>query len=208
MFHLTKWGNEIVATGIIQSMVSEQAKMMNKPADPILVNPGQCPLGAADKPKAPYATTGGDGDQKDKCHVHVTETQNCAGDANNLAVELKIWDAAGNEIGHQDVKKAGATSPLPVNSKLENPLIITPEHQGDYVQFSLGSLQFSTKDADTTKDNWCSTGGWDPREGPACGRFMTISVSILQSRGATVETMLTVTAFVEEADGLLLSMPI
>ena len=127
-------------------------------------------------PVAPYATTGGTGATGGKCHVHVNEFQDCAGGAHNLLAEVTIWDVGGTQIGYQSVKEAGATSPLSVNSKLEAPLIVTGEHTGDYVQFSLGTEQFDSRQKDQTALSWCSPGGWDPRQGPSCGRFSQTSV--------------------------------
>ena len=40
--------------------------------------------------------------------------------------------------------------PLSVNSKLEAPLIVTPEHEHDYVQFGLETEQFDSRQADQT----------------------------------------------------------
>lgn len=128
-------------------------------------------------PVAPYVTTGGDGATAGKCHVHVNEFQNCAGDAHDLSTEVFIWDVGGNQIGYQSIKEAGAADPLSVTSKLEAPLVVTPEHRGNYVQFNLGTEQFDTRQADQTALSWCSTGGWDPSEGPDCGIVQQISVS-------------------------------
>ena len=212
VFHLTKFGNQIIAAGVIREMVNQQAIMMNQPANPITIDPGQCPLTAQGKPddagsKAPYSPTGGKDDEKDKCHVHVNQFHTCGADTIDLLAEVDIWDAAGDKIGHQDTERAGAESPLPVKSKLEDPLIVTGEHDGDYVQFSLGVLQFSTKDDDHKKPNWCSTGGWDPREGPACNRISIPSVSWasphMLNGGST-----NVNLFPEKANGLLFSMSI
>lgn len=198
VFHLTKFGNAIVANNIIQAMVTEQAKMMNQPADPTVIDPNSCPASGttsdpppvtstpAPAPVAPYVTTGGSGATAGKCHVHVNEFQDCASDAHNLLTEVTIWDVGGNQIGYQDVKEAGASDPLSVNSKLEAPLVVTPEHKGNYVQFSLGTEQFDTRQADQTALSWCSTGGWDPKEGPACGRYQQNSVSDSSLLGLTV----------------------
>ncbi|KAL8706771.1 MAG: hypothetical protein Q9201_000197 [Fulgogasparrea decipioides] len=170
-------------------MVGEQAKMMNEPADPTIIDPGQClasettstspsPIAPA---KAPYVTTGGSGAQTGKCHLHVNEFENCRSDKYDLSTEVTIWDVGGNQIGYQRAKQAGATDPLSVKSKLEDVLIVTPEHQKNYVQFTLGTENFDSKQQDQTQPSWCSTGGWDPREGPACGRIMRSSVSGLFS---------------------------
>lgn len=194
-FHLTKFGNEIVASNIIGAMISEQSKMMNQPADPTLIDPGSCPISKTTNdpppptnsdpppppPEAPYVLEGGDGATIGKCHVHVNELQTCAGDEHNLAAEVTIGDVGGNQIGFQKSTEAGALKPLSVNSKLEAPLVVTPEHRGDYVQFALGTENFDSTQADQTALSWCSTGGWDPKEGPGCGRMSMPSVSVFRS---------------------------
>ncbi|KAL8717462.1 MAG: hypothetical protein Q9181_008324, partial [Wetmoreana brouardii] len=183
VFHLTKFGNQIIANGIIRAMVAEQAKMMNQPADPIIINPSECPASETTSTSpspippanAPYVTTGGSGAQIGKCHVHVNEFEDCRGDKNDLSTEVTIWDVGNNQIGYQSTKQAGATDPLPVKSKLEDVLIVTPKHQHNYIQFTLGTEGFDSNQQDQTQLSWCSTGGWDPREGPACGRIMKIA---------------------------------
>ena len=167
-------------------MITEQAKMMNQPADPIVIDPDSCPasqpkddppLPPPSPPVAPYVTTGGSGATADKCRVHINEFESCGSDEHNLSTEVFIWDVGGNQIGYQSVTEAGAVKPLSVNSKLEASLVITPEHRGDYVQFSLGTENFDSKQQDQSALSWCSTGGWDPRGGAICGRFSRVSVS-------------------------------
>lgn len=161
---------------IINAMVIEQEKMMNQPAVPIEVDLDSCPVSAAPnaaaKPTAPYANTGGKGETADKCHVHVIESENCKGDKDDLSAEVTIWDAAGKQIGYHSSAQAGATNPLPVSSKLENPLVLTTGHRHDYIQFGLGLQKFTSQDHDKTAHAWCNTGGWDPKQGPVCrGRY-------------------------------------
>ena len=120
-----------------------------------------------------------------KRHVYVNEWEDCEGDAHNIATEVTIWDVGGNKIGYHNTAEAGAIDPLSVNSKLEAPLVIVPEHQGDYVQFTLGTEKFDSKQNDQTALSWCSTGGWDPRQGPACGRATQESVSVSLSEGSS-----------------------
>ena len=222
VFHLTKFGNAIVANNIIQAMIEEQAKMMNEPADPIIIDPSSCPAtGTTDDPVSqgtststptpaatppPYTTTGGSGATAGKCHIHVNEIQNCAGDKHNLATEVTIWDVGGNQIGYQSITEAGAIDPLSVNSKLEDPLIVTPEHKGDYVQFSLGTEQFDSRQQDQTALSWCSTGGWDPREGPACGRIQQVSVSWASLLDSLMARLM-FRGLAETTNGLLFPVP-
>lgn len=220
MFHLTKYGNSIVANGILRAMIAEQAKMMNQPADPVIIDPGQCPIFGAeiDKPPppapapAPYVVTGGNGAQAGKCHVHVSEYEKCGPDKSDLSTEVTIWDVGGNQIGFQSVTEAGATNPLPVKSKLEDPLVVTPEHKGNYVQFALGTENFDSRQHDQTALSWCSTGGWDPREGPICGGSRlppksSVSTLYFLHEYECIASDLIYVGFTETADGLLLSVP-
>ena len=52
VFHLTKFGNAIVANNVIQAMVTEQAKMMNEPANRQLIDPDSCPVSLSGAPVA------------------------------------------------------------------------------------------------------------------------------------------------------------
>ena len=54
--------------------------------------------------------------------------------------------------GYQSSTEAGTTDPLLVKSKLETPLILVPEHRGNYIQFSLGIEGFTSKQTDQTAD--------------------------------------------------------
>lgn len=211
-FHLTKYGNEIVAMNTISAMISQQSKMMNQPASPIIIDPGSCPVSDTIEsppppPSAPYVATGGKGPVLGKCHVHVSEIHNCMGDAHNLDTEVTIWDVGGNQIGHQSSTEAGATDPLSVKSRLEALLVVVPEHQHDYIQFTLGTENFDSTQQDQTALSWCSTGGWDPKEGPACGRASITSVSGGFFSGR-LAFWLILCVDSETANGLLFSVPI
>jgi len=105
-FHLTKYGNGVVANNIKKAMISEQSKIMDQPADPTIIDTGTCrapALGTTNNPPAtscdPYILTGGSGASTGKCHVHVNEFRNCEGDAHNPDTEVTIWDVDGNQIG-------------------------------------------------------------------------------------------------------------
>ncbi|KAI9866718.1 MAG: hypothetical protein M1813_000660 [Trichoglossum hirsutum] len=103
-------------------------------------------------------------------HMHVNEYWSCKDDTKNLHVQLDMWDAAGNVVCHTDEAEAGATNPLHIPTSFQDhvQLVVTPEHQGDYIQFGLGSLGWTSNDNDNTKPMYCNNGGWDPREGPHC----------------------------------------
>lgn len=122
--------------------------------------------GAAPPPappaKQPYASG--------QIHIHVKEYWSCLDDANNLSVEIQMWDSTGAQIGSIQRTQAGASASAKMGSKLEDQLIVTPEWaQGGYIQFQLGGLNFNTlNDKDQSKPVYCNVGGYDPAEGPKC----------------------------------------
>lgn len=109
---------------------------------------------------APYADQGG------QCHIHVNEYRSCTNDTDNLNVEITMWDVASTQIGYQALTEAGANNPLDMPSKLEAYLEVTPEHTGDYIQFTLGTESWKSTDNDKSAAVYCNTGGWDPKEDP------------------------------------------
>jgi hypothetical protein len=111
---------------------------------------------------APYV------DGPDKCHMHIWEYWHCGDDATNLGVKVQIWDAAGQQMVFTDEIQAGDSSPASIFSPLPKVLVVTAEHRNDYLQFGYGATFWTSKDNDQSKDQWCTTGGWDPREGPDC----------------------------------------
>lgn len=103
-------------------------------------------------------------------HIHIREFWDCHDDANNLSVEITMWDGAGVQIGFMKKTQAGASASAWMGSKLEDPLVITPEWaNGGYIQFQIGLLGFDTHtDTDDSKPTHCHWGGFDPRDGPTC----------------------------------------
>lgn len=120
------------------------------------------------------------------CHIEVVETHECKGDdTKNLFVEGIMWDAAGNKIGAITRTMAGATTPLEWKSALEDTLVITPEHQGDYVQFNLGNSNPAWTNLETEEWSpvaYCYTDKWDRRcekRTPIWVRFLPLLLSTL-----------------------------
>ena len=80
-------------------------------------------------------------------------------------------------IGETQVSNGAAGVPIDVGnsysftSKLLHPLVITGEHENDYVQFTIGGLSWQSKTPSGGAS--CTVGGWDPRDGPVCARFGT-----------------------------------
>lgn len=114
----------------------------------------------------PYATG--------TCSFHLTETQICAPDDKNLFATITLLDNSKTTIGSVT---AGGAQPngAPINvadnfqflSKLPHPIVIVGEHQNDYIQFTYGGLQWTSKTPGGGAR--CNNGGWDPRQGPSCG---------------------------------------
>ena len=132
---------------------------------PTSVLPTAVPSSASAPPPA-YATG--------NCSFHLIETQDCLSDAANLYAIVTLKDNNKSIIGQTPTNE---TNPLgePINtsdsynfnSDLSNPIVITGEHENDYVQFTYGGLSWTSRT--TTGPATCSNGGWDPRDGPICG---------------------------------------
>ena len=125
-----------------------------------------CPASTLAPPSPAYATG--------TCAFHLTETQDCADDSKNLYAIVKLVDANKADIGDTPVTDSNplgapinAGDPYSFDSKLPNPIVITGEHKGDYIQFTYGSL--SWKSTDKGGQASCNVGGQDPRDGPICG---------------------------------------
>ncbi|KAK0510954.1 hypothetical protein JMJ35_006506 [Cladonia borealis] len=115
-------------------------------------------------PPPPYATG--------TCSFHLIETQDCASDSSNLFANVTLYDNDKSVIGQTNTdddsvgEPINASDPYEFDSKLPNAIVITGEHEGDYVQFTYGSLSWRSRT--TTGSATCSNGGWDPRQGPVC----------------------------------------
>ena len=135
-----------------------------------LPKPASDPAGStppAPSPAPAYATG--------TCSFHLTETQNCDPSYdNNLYGVVKMYDNDKNVIG-QTVTDSDHPIGYPMDdgnsyhftSKLQDALVITGEHNHDYVQFTIGGLSWQSKTPNGGAS--CKVGGWDPRDGPVCG---------------------------------------
>ena len=118
-------------------------------------------------PPPPYATG--------QCSFHLTETQDCESDSKNLFAIIKLKDGPGNDIGDTTVNPSKDPDGEGINdgssytfiSKLPNPIVVTGEHEHDYIQFTYGGLSWRSKTPNGGA--YCNNGGWDPRDGPICG---------------------------------------
>lgn len=110
------------------------------------------------------------------CSFHLTETQDCEQNTKNLFAIVKLKDGQGNDIGDTIVNTAtdpigdgiNAGASYTFTSKLPNPIVVTGEHRGDYIQFGYGALGWTSKMPNGGAS--CKNGGWNPRGGPICGQ--------------------------------------
>lgn len=99
----------------------------------------------------------------------------CLTNSKNLVASLKLMDDKKETIGKTDISGGSlgehidAGNSYRFKSKLHNDLVITGEHQGDYVQFTVGDISWTSSEANGGAN--CAMGGWDPKHGPSCFRF-------------------------------------
>lgn len=138
-------------------------------SDPVNNCCGECSSGSSSTgppPPPPYATG--------TCSFHLTETQDCDSNYNNnLYGNVVMYDnnkaiigSTVNDNDHPIGYGMNDGHPYSFSSKLPNPLVITGEHENDYVQFTYGSLSWQSKTPNGGGS--CTVGGWDPRDGPVC----------------------------------------
>ncbi|KAL8789567.1 MAG: hypothetical protein Q9195_006744 [Heterodermia aff. obscurata] len=86
---------------------------------------------------------------------------------NPYEIEVRLKDNNKATIGWLDHANAYNNYSWKVNSRLEDPLAVTLESQGDYVQFTLPGQSWRTDQAtDGSKIPNCSTGDWDCSDDP------------------------------------------
>ena len=74
-----------------------------------------------------------------------------------------MLDSAGNILcgGSDKTCSINNNDPCTMNCQLRNPVTITGEHEGDYVQFTYGSISWRSTDNQQGTVGWCSVGDWD-----------------------------------------------
>lgn len=102
-------------------------------------------------------------------HVHQWRRNGLGGDPfstpskSPYSLEVTMYDNKG-AIGHVDRADASAGNSLYFKSKLEDTLVVTPEEAGgEYIQFTLGTESWTSKnkgDTDNSKAS-CKVGDWD-----------------------------------------------
>jgi hypothetical protein len=109
------------------------------------------------------------------CCFHLDEWENCNPESDDLYANITLLDNNKNTIYQtppQDLANGGLGDPINVGNgttiqgPLPNTMAITGEHQNDYIQFTYGSLSWTSRT--TSGPATCSNGGWNPRDGPAC----------------------------------------
>jgi hypothetical protein len=69
-----------------------------------------------------------------------------------------------------------------MKSKLPADLVVSGQHAGDYIQFSLvtkDKLWWTSRSSkEDSPDAWCKNGGWDPRSGAGCSAFGGITNAV------------------------------
>lgn len=111
------------------------------------------------------------------CCFHLIERENCNPVTNNLYANITLRDNSEKVIYQTPASyffNKGLGDPINdgngtnVKGPLPSPLSITGEHENDYVQFTYGTLSWTSKKANGKAK--CTNGGWDPRGGPGCDR--------------------------------------
>lgn len=117
------------------------------------------PAPAPATPTPPYA--------QGTCSLHMTQWDSMAdATANNglndgiYGCEVRILDNNQQTIGWQVHTDCSTAQSLSVNSKLEDPIVITPEAQGDYVQFTAGRDGWPSSQQGPQTPS-CRVGGWE-----------------------------------------------
>lgn len=91
--------------------------------------------------------------------------------------QLKMFDDSKSEIGRAGFKHnsgdgdpidCGDGDPFSWKTKLPDSLDMTPEARHQYIQFSIGSLSWTTRDS--KGDKQCKVGGWSSGFSPSVSR--------------------------------------
>lgn len=129
-------------------------------------------------PTAPSSTATATGTQasatSSTCKIHIDEYEICGDESSDLFANVSMVNGDGDVIGETVIN---TTYPLgmPINAGdtysfqplLSEAIMITGEHEGDYIQFTQGDMSWTSRT--TTGVATCTNGGWDPRDGPVCG---------------------------------------
>ncbi|KAF2233988.1 hypothetical protein EV356DRAFT_502931 [Viridothelium virens] len=109
------------------------------------------------------------------CCFHLDEWEDCNPESDDLYANVTLLDNNKATIYQTSTDAAHADWGEPINAgngstiqgPLPYPIQITGEHDNDYVQFTYGSVSWTSRT--TSGPANCANGGWNPRDGPVCG---------------------------------------
>lgn len=138
------------------------------PTAPSSTTATETPIAATQTPSSTSTCT---------CKMHVDEYEICSvggSESSDLFANASMANSDGGTIGDTVIN---TTYPwgMPINvgdsySFEPGPLpaiVITGEHEGDYIRFTQGDLTWTSRTTTGTPN--CTNGGWDPKDGPVCG---------------------------------------
>ncbi|KAN0087078.1 hypothetical protein V8E54_000766 [Elaphomyces granulatus] len=105
------------------------------------------------------------------CCFHVDEWQDCNDDSKNLYANITLYDNS-KKTPENYLANGGLGEPINAGNAatfqgpLSQPVQITGEHDHDYIQFTYGSLSWTSRT--TSGPANCHNGGWNPCDGPFC----------------------------------------
>lgn len=158
--HITTGASETVpdpSTHLIGTSASSAAAVSSAAAP--------APAPATPTPTPPFAIG--------QCSLHMTQWDSTAdllgnngGNNGDYGCEVRMLDNNKQTIGWQVHTDCSTAHSLSLKSKLENPLVITPEATGDYVQFTVGTVSWPSSQGGPQEPN-CNVGGWDGSNDPS-----------------------------------------
>lgn len=126
-------------------------------------------------PEAPSSTaTATQVSATSTCKIHVDEYELCGAESSDLFANVSMANGNGDTIGETVINYTYPFG-MPINvgdtysfqPRLGLAIMITGEHEGDYIQFTQGDLSWTSRT--TTGVANCTNGGWVPKDGPVCG---------------------------------------
>jgi hypothetical protein len=118
-------------------------------------------------PKPAYATG--------RCCFHMDEWEDCNPMSDDLYANITLVDNNKKIIyqtPQQNLANGGLGDPIndgnhtTIQGPLPYPIHVTGEHEHDYIQFTYGTLSWTSRG--TSGPATCSNAGWNPRDGPIC----------------------------------------
>lgn len=155
-------GSDRVIFQVVDGTTAAFCGIVHHPGKDGVANHFQACTDSNTTPVAPYAVGA--------CSLHLTQWD-LRDRVPRYDVEVKIFDAAKNQIGFQSRVGSQGDTPVAVPSLLEDDLIVRAESQHDYIAFELPQQTWPSDGKFGTYDahNPCSVGGWDGSDWPSVG---------------------------------------